>query len=455
MPETAVLPADAASAGASASQADTSVGAGASQSDESILGITEDTTSTQTAESTAETTTETQQTTETQTQEQEPAWSKEAQEEGLFLTQPPPELKALFADPKIGKLVQSSWDSRQVAQAYREFIPTLKEARTIRETFPGGMDEMQRTVTEARESQMTDMAVQSGDPAVQRGLAERLHTDFGDSFVSQVKETLGYFAENSPETYLAIAAQVAPKFLEQERFPEFLDAADHVIQSKNGEQALRLLAELNGWSAQKGLRGEVRQRLAPEQARFNKERETFNKERQQAREGTWDQIRVSANSSIETQVQQHIAQKIDTVLPQHLKSNAAVKKSLGDKVFAELDSRLKQDVSLVGPYKAIKDRVLKSGRASEADQREISALIVNRATQLFPLVARAVIGQWTRDTIAASQTTTQRRESAATRRDISTGGAPSHRPTKFTEKDIKSGGRLSKMTDDEILGLPG
>src|SRR5205085_2590758 len=174
-------------------------------------------------------------------------------------------------------------DSRQTAMAYREFIPTLKEARTIRETFPGGVDEMQRTVTEARESQMTDMAVQSGDPAVQRGLVERLHADFGDGFVSTLKAALSYFHEQSPETYLAIAADAAPKWMEQERFPEFLDAADQVLQAKNGEQALRLLHELAGWSAQKGLRGEVRQRLAPEQARFNKEREQFNKERVEAR----------------------------------------------------------------------------------------------------------------------------------------------------------------------------
>lgn len=422
---------------------------GGSASDEQILGIPESPVSPETAAAPDGQQPQEQ----TPPQEQEPAWQKEAEEEGLFLTAAPPELKALFSDPKVGKLVQSAWDSRQVAQAYREFIPTLKEARTIRETFPGGVEEMQRIVVDARDSQLTDMAFYSKNPELQGQLASRLYSEDRDAFIGQLKASTKFLAENDPETFLSIATEAAPKFLEQEHFPEFLDAAAEVVQAKNGERALALLAELGGWGAQKGLRGEVRHRLHPEQQRFNRERDQFNREKQEARQGQWQQVRLAADSGIVTQIQAHIAQKIESVLPAQLKSNAEVKKSLGDRILTSIDEKLKSDVSLVQPYEAIKARVLQSGRATETDQREIVSLIVNRATQLFPLVARAVIGQWTRDTVAASRSTTQRRETAAARRDIASGGSPAHRAPTITAKDIRTGGKYAGLSDREILDL--
>src|SRR5947209_8100804 len=82
-----------------------------------------------------------------------------------------------------------------------------------------------------------------------------------------------------------------------------------------------------------------------------------------------------------------------------------------------------------------------------------ACLTVNRARQFGPWGAKRVLARWTKDAIDASRSTTQKRGAAATRRDISTGAAPTHRTSKLSVKDVRSGGKLANLSDREILDL--
>src|SRR5438128_1805897 len=271
--------------GTGASPAITSPGSGgASQSDEQILGMT-----TEVLESEPETTPPPE--TAAETPPETPPEIEPKPEE--FATgQPMPETlrAAIKANPELGKTLQSLWDQHQ---AYRTIFPTVAEARTIKEMFPGGAEEAKTLLADAESIQQVDDSFYYGTPQARQDLVSRLYQSDPKALTETVKAAVEMMQTGAPEDYRTMADGIIAREFAEGNVGAHLAAMADAVRGGKAEELVKLTTDLVEWAKQKA--GITRPPADPHRQALERERERFENERKQFQAERYEAFRGNVN----------------------------------------------------------------------------------------------------------------------------------------------------------------
>lgn len=150
-----------------------------------------------------------------------------------------------------------------------------------------------------------------------------------------------------------------------------------------------------------------------------------------------------ANAGAVTGVLEAIDAQARRVLPENV-SRAARERVVGE-IYRELDKALQGNAEFAKQVRG----AVRTGNFDAAHQNAVVSLIVNRAKQSLPSVAKRVLSEWTSTILAANQDRRTKQASAESRVDIAgaQGGKERQRPR--SPRDID----YNRMSDTDILNL--
>jgi hypothetical protein len=151
-----------------------------------------------------------------------------------------------------------------------------------------------------------------------------------------------------------------------------------------------------------------------------------------------------ANAAAVQSVLQAIEGQVDRLLPEGIAAGAR-NRVIGE-VYRELDGALRGNRALAHQTR----QAFRNGSFDAEHHRAVVGLLVGRARQALPGVAKKVVGEWTSGVLAASGAKQARQRAAASRVDISGGGAGDSAGRRYlSPHDID----YAKLSDGDILNL--
>jgi len=150
------------------------------------------------------------------------------------------------------------------------------------------------------------------------------------------------------------------------------------------------------------------------------------------------------NAAVVEGVVDAIRAQVDRLLPEG--AAAGARNRVVGEIYRELDASLRSNRALAQQVR----QAFRSGAMDADHQAAVAGLILGRARQALPAVAKRVINEWTTGVLTAADAKLARQRAAERRVDITGGGAPgtvSKLP--LAPKDIDYG----KLTDADILNL--
>jgi hypothetical protein len=151
-----------------------------------------------------------------------------------------------------------------------------------------------------------------------------------------------------------------------------------------------------------------------------------------------------ANAAAVQNVLQAIEGQVDRLLPEGIAAGAR-NRVIGE-VYRELDAALRGNRALAHQTR----QAFRNGGFDAEHQRAVVGLLVGRARQALPGVAKKVVGEWTSGVLAASGAKRARQRTAESRVDISGGGAGDSAGRRYlSPRDID----YAKLSDGDILNL--
>jgi hypothetical protein len=151
-----------------------------------------------------------------------------------------------------------------------------------------------------------------------------------------------------------------------------------------------------------------------------------------------------ANAAAVQNVLQAIEGQVDRLLPEGIAAGAR-NRVIGE-VYRELDAALRGNRALTHQTR----QAFRNGGFDAEHQRAVVGLLVGRARQALPGVAKKVVGEWTSGVLAASGAKRARQRTAESRVDISGGGAGDSAGRRYlSPRDID----YAKLSDGDILNL--
>lgn len=159
--------------------------------------------------------------------------------------------------------------------------------------------------------------------------------------------------------------------------------------------------------------------------------------------GTQEQFLQAANAEAVRGVIQGIEAQVERVLP-HDAPRAARERVVGE-IYRELDKTLQANPDFV---KHVRNAV-RSGKFDAGHQSAVVSLIVGRAKQSLPSVAKRVLNEWTSTILAANQDRRAKQRSAEGRVDIAGARGGSDAKKARSPRDID----YNRMSDADILNL--
>jgi hypothetical protein len=151
----------------------------------------------------------------------------------------------------------------------------------------------------------------------------------------------------------------------------------------------------------------------------------------------------AANAEAVAGVLRAIEAQAERVLPANV-SKGARNRVVGE-IYRELDKSLQANPDFAKQVRS----AVRTGRFDAGHQNAVASLIVSRARQSLPSVAKRVLNEWTSTILAANQERAGKQRSAESRVDIAgaSGGKERQRPRSPREIDY------SRMSDADILNL--
>ena len=138
-----------------------------------------------------------------------------------------------------------------------------------------------------------------------------------------------------------------------------------------------------------------------------------------------------------------IHSQVDRLLPEGT-SHGAQQRVVGE-IYRELDAALRANSTLGQQLR----QTFRSAQTTPETQRAIVNMVVSRARQTLPGIAKRVINEWTSAVVARSNTRLERQRAAERRVDIA-GGTPSGEGRRsLMPRDID----YRRMSDADILNL--
>lgn len=348
-----------------------------------------------------------------------------------------PELKALFRDPKVGKLVQSTWDA---LQSYRGVFPTLAAAKAVAQAFPSAEDAM-AAAQKASLLDEADLQFTSDDPQERLALAEEWYQDNPEAFGRMVQTSVEYLRNTNPQGYSQLVSDATKQALASDKFDAHVELFRQAIQSGDAEALKQLSTDLVNWADGKGFSGREPVR-SPMQMQMEREQKALQTERDQ----------------VFSQQRQHFQQAIATATADPIWDNTLAsleplfkdtpfspedQQEIAQEVFQRVDQQLRSDRM----FQAQLSRLVGERGRPKTDDRtktQITNLIVSRAKAIIPTTARQIVGRYSRFAVAA----TKANAGAKQRPDV-TGGAPRNAGG---ARRIPSQDEANKKSTRELLG---
>jgi hypothetical protein len=185
-----------------------------------------------------------------------------------------PELGRIFKQyPAIQSQIESTF--RREA-AMREIFPTVAEARTMKEYFPNGAQDVKTLLSEREESEAVDNAFynpgQDGSYPFHSKLLDDMFKDNQNATVALFKTLPKEWARLDRASYNEVMSKVVAATLVGKNIPAFLGSLAVKAKGTELEAGInQLLDWVEGYTAERAPSDEER-RLADDRAKFNKER---------------------------------------------------------------------------------------------------------------------------------------------------------------------------------------
>ena len=327
---------------------------------------------------------------------------KASEQQAQAVTVEPPELKAIFdANPELRR----AWRDEK---AFREIFPTVEAAREMQKIFP--------TVEDAR--------------AAGQQLAELAQLDalFFSNRPEAHAELARFVRHINPQAFRGLARAMA-QMQEESAPPGVGPAQDPRRDTEEAKDAAP--------------RGDAAQDERRSQADADASKRAVS-EQDAARQNAFAAFYQEANAGAVQGVIDAIQTQVERLLPEGVAAGAR-NRVIGE-IYRELDASLRGNRALAQQVR----QAFRSGNLDAQHQRAVVGLIVGRARQALPAVAKKVIGEWTTGVLAASSAKFARQRAAESRVDLTGGGAPgaaSRRPLTPTDIDY------AKLSDADILNL--
>lgn len=311
------------------------------------------------------------------------------------------------------------------AREFREIFPNIEEARALQKLFPTAAV-AERASQELAELDRLDALFFSNRPEAHAELAAavyRLNPEAFQNLVRVMAGLVGAAPEISGQSAKANAA--APKVEERGQ----AEATHRPDLHRN--QSPRETPASDSASPQVEVSGEGNsaQRAAASPNTEPAARAAFYQD---------------TNAAAVEAVLDAITAQVDRLLPEGTAAGAR-NRVIGE-IYRELDAALRGNRALVQQAR----QAFRSGALDAEHQRAIVGLIVGRARQALPGVAKKVIGEWTSTVLAAANEKIARQRAGERRVDIAGAGpAASEVRRALTPADIN----YAKMSDADILNL--
>jgi len=142
-------------------------------------------------------------------------------------------------------------------------------------------------------------------------------------------------------------------------------------------------------------------------------------------------------------VLQSIQAQLDRLLPEGTPKNT--RNRLTGEIYREVDAALQSNRAFGQQLR----QAFRTGQLTPENHRAIVGLVVGRAKQILPGIAKKVLGEWTAGVVANAQSRQERQRQAARRVDIAGGHPGGDTPRSLMPKDID----YRRMSDNDILNL--
>ncbi len=327
-----------------------------------------------------------------------PQASTTTQQETLTEIAEPVELQEVFnANPEL----RQAW---RAEKAYREVFPTVETAREVAKLFP--------TLEDARAAgaQVADLA-----------------------------QLDRWFFSGQPESHAEMATAIHR--MNPAAFRSLARAMEDVL-ARNG-QGNSSGAQSNGQVAAEKPPSQAPDSVAPPQA-GGVEKSSEGTGENSALPGPFATFYQETNAAVVEGVVEAIQTQVQRLLPEGVAAGAQ-KRVIGE-IYRELDSSLRANRSLAQQVR----QAFRSGAMDQDHQAAVVGMILARAKQALPGVAKRVIGEWTSGVLAVNQEKISRQRTAAARVDITgSGGLGAGIRRALTPGDVDYG----KLSDGDILNL--
>jgi hypothetical protein len=282
------------------------------------------------------------------------------------------------SSPEHAQAVKLLNDGYSRYEAYKEVIPSVEEARTIRASLDsvGGIEGLASLQGIVNNIEETDSMIEQGNPEV----LDRIIEDSPEGFAKLASPYLEKLAKLNPEAFQAAVQPHFVRGLIDSKFPRVMD----YLSSKMGDkpELKEIVDSVRQWfSEQKSLAEKSNQdALAPERQQLLKERETLRSEQRKSFEAG---IGTEMNTHIQSELGSRLkpfAASLNTLTP-------AMRLNVAQACMTELAKALSNDKA----YKTQADAMM---NAKKPDRARILTLNKTKVTSLADAVIAKVAKEY-------------------------------------------------------------
>jgi hypothetical protein len=311
---------------------------------------------------------------------------------GARISADPTQFRAIFeSNPEL----RDAWRD---AQSFREIFPNVEAAQEIQKLFP--------TVDDARaaNSQVTDLA--------------RIDA---------------LFFSNRPESHAELAAAIYR--LNPNAFQSLAQMMNAMTPSLGKDGRRNLAPSIPSLvDTQTGTNDRTRD------VRDHPQRSNVAEPTNAAHEHAFFQ---ETNAAAVEGVLSSIQSQLDRLLPEGTPKNT--RQRLTGEIYRAIDSSLQSNRAFGQQLR----QSFRSGELTAENQRAIVGMVVGRAKQALPGIAKRVLTEWTSGVLSHASTRQDRQRNAARRVDIAGGSPGGDSPRALMPKDID----YRRMSDNDILNI--
>lgn len=357
----------------------------------------------------------------------------------------PPEIAALFKDPKVGKSVRETFYRDA---AYRE-LGTVAEIRAVKDLFPGGAEDAQSAAQARTDLAELDELYYSLNPQDTEHFISRLHEEDAGAFTNLAKSFPDVLFKLAPDIYREQTARQVQDTMANVYETAIAQGAGKGQPGENLKNAVDVLsfALFNRPFDKVGRAPQTRQST---EATAREKRVT---EREQAIEtNSFNTFHGSTNTALVNRCINDIKTTVTKLLDKTpAKGNAKVLNKIVGEVYTEIDGKLKADKGLTESLRR-EFKAAKLEKYSDAAKARIVNLMAGRAKALLAKSAKNVVQEWTTAVLGNSAARQDKLRTGAARKDV-TGGQPSgQRRGPVAARTVDPAKvNYGKTSDDDIL----